>query len=651
MSKKITILIWIFFINAVNSLYSQNDSIPEYQLSEIVILADRLPAVETISIFEITPIEIRKLDVKNAQEALRHVPGLYFSRSTKNEMTFKIRGFEQRQVSVYLDGVPISIPYDGVVDISQFAGDNFESIRIMKGVSSILYGANNLGGTVHIITDLPEKKLSYKWRTEGSLHGEIFTNILLSGSVQKLKYSASMALDRAPEFSLPEGAPIMLNEDGGKRNNSSYRKNSYNFKIQYSLHPSHKIGAHLSFINNRIDVPPNALMTNPRYWKFPEWKKNVLSLNTEHIFSRQVIIRSIWFLDTYRNILESYDDDTYSTQSKKYAFTSIYDDYTTGGIIYPQVNWSPTHISRGIISYKNDVHREKSNSSAPFDRYSTGMMTTGIEHELNFHEHWKALFGIDGNYLQPLNAEDVSPRNPLFLINNRFSVKYFSALNWEFHGSLGRKTRFPTMKELYSERLGRNIPNPDLKYEQSLNLEVGWRWTHSTGFVESIIFQNYLTDHIVNVQVGDGIQQYQNLGKVLSRGWEATLQNKWKSFEFFLSYTFLFARNRTPDRTSPYLEYRPAHQFHGLLYFSLHHAFQMGIEFSYFASQYYQNPDNLRWEKLNDYSVVNGRGELNFTHHFSMYIRVNNLLDTFYYSEYGIPMPGRGFLLGIRING
>lgn len=294
--------------------------------------------METLSIFEITPIEIRKLDVRNAHEALRQVPGLYFSRSSKNEVTFKIRGFEQRQVSVYLDGVPISIPYDDVVDLSQLADDNFESSRIAKGVSSLLYGANNLGGTVLIITALTEKQFSYKWRMEGSLHSEIFTNILFSGSVQKLKYSTSITLERAPEFSLPKSAPAMLNEDGGKHNNSSYHKNSYHLKIQYALHPSHRIGAHLNLINNQIDVPPNALMTYPRYWKFPEWKKNVLSFNTKHIFSCHVIIRSIWFLDTYRNILESYDDETYSTRSKKYAFTSVYDDYTKGGIIYPQVS-------------------------------------------------------------------------------------------------------------------------------------------------------------------------------------------------------------------------------------------------------------------------------------------------------------------------
>ena len=229
-SDKITILMWVFFINTVHCLYSQNDSIPEYQLNEIVVLADRLPAVGTFSIFEITLIEIRKLNVRNAHEALRQVPGLYFSRSSKNEVIFKIRGFEQRQVSVYLDVVPISIPYDGVVDLSQLAGDHFESIRITKGVFSLLNGANNLGGTVHIITALPEKQFPYKWRTEGAIHGKIFKNILLAGSVQKLKYSTSMALDRAPEFSLPEGAPVMLNEDGGKRNNSSYRKNSFHLK-------------------------------------------------------------------------------------------------------------------------------------------------------------------------------------------------------------------------------------------------------------------------------------------------------------------------------------------------------------------------------------------------------------------------------------
>ncbi|MBN2366156.1 MAG: TonB-dependent receptor, partial [Calditrichaeota bacterium] len=648
MNKKVANLIFLFLLTGVCALYAQNDSIPEYKLSEIVVLADRLPAVETISVYEVGRQTVQKLDVKNAQEALVHVPGLYFSRTTKNEMSFRIRGFEQRQVNVYFDGVPISVPYDGLVDISQLAGDNFENIRVAKGASSVLYGANTLAGTINIITALPGKQFSYKWRAEGSSQGKIFTNMLLSGSVQKLKYAASLALDKAPEFKIPTDAPVMTNEDGDERDNSTYEKRSANLKLQYELNSAHRIGAHLSFIDNRYDVPANALVERPRYWQFPEWKKNIVSLNTEHILSGRFIVRSIWFRDSYRNVLESYDDDTYSTQSRGYAFTSIYDDYSLGGIIYPQYNWSASNITRGIISYKNDVHREKQEEPAPYDRYAAGILTAGVEHEIHFSDRFKALLGVDGNYLYPLEAEDLSLRDPIFLVNIQASMRYLYSENWEIHGNIGQKSRFPTLKELYSERLGRNVPNPDLQYERSLNAEIGFRWNNSRGYLETGFFQHFLTDHIVNTQVGEGLQQYINIGKVVSRGFELDLRRNWKSVEILANYTYLYTRNRTEDRISPYLEYRPAHQINGLFYYTPVSALMLGIEAGYFADQYYQNPDNLKWGKLNNFGLLNLKGEYNIIQQVSAYLRINNLLDSFYYSEYGVPMPGREFFIGIK---
>lgn len=632
-------------------LYSQHDSIPEYKLSEIVVLGERLPAVETISVYEMAGYQVERLDVKNAQDALNYVPGLYFSRSTKNETTFRIRGFEQRQVHIYLDGVPISLPYNGLVDISQLTGDNFESIRVAKGASSVLYGANTLGGTINLITALPSRTFSYKLRAETSPKGKFFGNFLVSGSWQRLRYHVSLALDKSPDYTLPRNVPFMDNEDGGERNNSSYGKQSGSLKMQYSLNSANRIGAHLNIIDNRLDVPPNALVERPRYWKFPEWKKNVFSLNTEHIFTSRFLLRSIWFYDNYRNILESYDDDTYTTQTQRYAFTSIYDDYSLGGIIYPHLSWSSDNISRGIISYKQDVHREKADPTSDFSKYSTYILTVGAEHEVNFYEDWQAMLGVDGDYLKPLSAEGLALRDPIFLINAQISCRYHSSGNWEIYGSLGRKTRFPTMKELYSEQLGRNIPNPDLHYEQSLNSELGGRWITSEGYLESSIFQHYLTDCIENVQIEKGIQQYQNIGKALSRGFEIDLQQKWKFFDISANYIYLQARNKTANRTSQYLEYRPTHQLHGLLYFKPLPFLLLGIEGGYFADQYYQNPDNLLWEKLNDYGLLSIKGDWNFLRPITIYLRVNNLLDTFYYSEYGVPMPGREFLMGIRVNG
>ena len=651
MTKNMTLSALFILLGGILLLQAQNDSIPEYKLSEIVVLADRLPSVETISVYEIGRTDVQKLYVKNAQEALIYVPGLYFSRSTKNEMTFRMRGFEQRQVNVFLDGVPISVPYDGLVDISQLAGDNFENIRVAKGASSVLYGANTLGGTINIITALPDKQFSYKIRAEGSLQGKAFTNVLFSGSMRKLKYLASVTFDNADEFRLPGDVPSMPNEAGETRDNSAYQKTSATVKLQYSLNSAHRFGAHLNFIDNESDVPPNALVERPRYWKFPEWKKNVVSLNTEHLFSQRFLVRSIWFYDSYRNVLESYDDDTYTTQTARYAFTSIYDDYSLGGIIYPQLSWSASSIIRGIISYKNDVHREKSGDSAPFDRYATGIVTAGIEHETHFSRHWKALVGVDGNYLNPLDAEDLSLRDPIFLMNGQASLRYLARENWEIHVAAGYKSRFPTLKELYSERLGRNIPNPDLQNERSLNSELGFRWKIANGYLETTYFQNLLYDYIVNVQVGNGLQQYQNIGEVLSRGIEIDLRYYWQAFEALANYTYLHTRNRTEGRSSSYLEYRPTHQVNGLLYFMPFPELRLGLEARYFDDQYYQNPDQLNWEKLNDYGLVNIRAEYSIINRIAAYIRLENLLDRFYYSEYGVPMPGREIIIGIKIDG
>ncbi len=658
MNKAIPFAFFMFCLLLRGVLYSGNvsesvsgDSIPEYRLSEIVVLGDRLPGSGLLSVYEINHKRIELLDARNARQALSYVSGLYFSRSTKNENTFRLRGFEQRQVNVFLDGVPISAPYDGLMDISQLAGDNFEDIRVSKGLSSILYGANTLGGAVNIITSLPAQGFSYKFRTEGSDQGKIFGDLLVKGSLSRLRFSASLAYENAPDFRLPNDSPIMLNEDGGKRNNSDYRKTSATVKLHYAPAASHRIGAHFSFIDNRMNVPPNALVQRPRYWQFPEWQKNVISLNSEHIISKNFIIRSIWFYDAYRNTLQSYDDDRYSTQTRGYAFTSIYDDYTLGGIIYPEFSWTSLGITRGIISYKQDVHRQKDGESLPFERYSAGILTAGAEQELFLSKRWRALAGIDGNYLKPLAAFGISLRDPIFLINGQFSLRYLSLSKWEVHASLGRKTRFPTLKELYSERLGRNIANPDLAHEKSLNFELGFRWSDEQGETGINLFQHYLTDYIVNVQIGQGTQQYQNIGKVLSRGYEIDMRRQWKSFDLMANYTYLQVRNRTANRTSPYLEYRPAHQINVVLAFTPLQPILLGFEAGYFADQYYQNPDDLRWGKLNDYGLLNIKSQLNIKNSLAVYIRINNLLDEFYYSEYGIPMPGREFFLGLKIDG
>ena len=69
-----------------------------------------------------------------------------------------IRGFDTRQVGMYLDNIPIYVPYDGYADISRFLASDIYTIEVAKGYSSPLLGPNGLGGAINLVTKQPEKK-------------------------------------------------------------------------------------------------------------------------------------------------------------------------------------------------------------------------------------------------------------------------------------------------------------------------------------------------------------------------------------------------------------------------------------------------------------------------------------------------------------
>ena len=72
------------------------------------------------------------------------------------------------------------------------------------------------------------------------------------------------------------------------------------------------------------------------------------------------------------------------------------------------------------------------------------------------------------------------------------------------------------------------------------------------------------------------------------------------------------------------------------------------VESNYAANQYYQNPSSLEWEKLNDYVLFNLKFNYRVFEFLNWYIRVNNFTDKNYISEYGVPMPGREIISGLR---
>lgn len=618
-----------------------------YTLSEVVVTAGAFPSTALQTVREVGREEIESVNARNAADAIQWLPSLTLSKTTKGEKTFRLRGFGQRQVSVFLDGVPISVPFDGVVDLSQFVGDNVDRIQISRGLPSVLYGANALGGTLNILTTPPGETASAAARFEGSDHGRIFSNVSLQGPLSGLRLSGWGAFDKAPDFRLPAGFDALPNEDGGDRDHSRFERRGGGIKVLLPIEPDHRVALHVNYLDNTYDIPPNASVAKPRYWRFPAWRRAVVSLNTEHAFGPRWGLRSVWFYDRYFNELKSYDDATYSSQTQRYAFDSTYDDESLGVLLYPEAKLLSAGPTKALFAWKRDVHREK-DDEGPWDRYAMETFSLGVEQEAVLAKGFVVVAGVDGNYLNPMDAEGIPLRDPILLANGQAVLQFHLAGPLSLHCAFGKKSRFPTLKELYSERLGRNIANPDLKAEHAWNVEAGLSLTGNQQRLAVTFFHNRLQDLIVNRQLGQNVQQLQNIGEARIQGFEVEWTGAWKRLSWSTGYTILNAEDRSEDRESKFLEYRPKHQVTALTAVRILDPLRIQGEMIYTAGQVYRNPDTLAWEPLNDFFVLNLGAEYALSKNFSLYLRVENAADNSYVSEYGIPMPGRELSGGVR---
>ena len=101
--------------------------------------------------------------------------------------TLSIRGSSNDQVVVLLDGVRLSSPIGGGVDLSTIPIDYIQSIEVIRGGGSALAGSDAIGGVVNLITRKTDEKFFAASATYGTF--ETFkANITGSGNLGELGY-------------------------------------------------------------------------------------------------------------------------------------------------------------------------------------------------------------------------------------------------------------------------------------------------------------------------------------------------------------------------------------------------------------------------------------------------------------------------------
>ncbi|MCK4677111.1 MAG: TonB-dependent receptor [Bacteroidales bacterium] len=160
-------------------------------LSEVEVVSDMAKTRETpVAFSTIDPVKIQEeLASQDIPMILNSTPGVYATQQGggDGDARINIRGFNQRNVAVMIDGIPVNDMENGWVYWSNWFGLDLvtQRIQVQRGLGSSKLALPSVGGTMNIITKGIQSKKQFRIKQEVGNNGFLRTSFGLSSG--KLK--------------------------------------------------------------------------------------------------------------------------------------------------------------------------------------------------------------------------------------------------------------------------------------------------------------------------------------------------------------------------------------------------------------------------------------------------------------------------------
>ena len=626
-----------------SSLFAANDEPkPAYPqkpiIHEVVVEGEAVEKSATVTIVTAQQIEAR--GIRTVAQALEMVPGTHVRVGGNGEAYIRIRGFRQREVAVLIDGIPVSSPYDGQLGLSNLPVQAIERIDVVKGASSVLYGANAMGGVINIITRKAGGNQGIRFNGEYGSDRSLQLGIALQGHLGKIRYFLGGTFQDIDRYPLSNHYTAAPNQGSGQRENSDKNSRTGRLNLDWDLGPTTGAGLGFTYIGLEKGLPPHESDKKAKFQRFSDWREGVLDLFFRKGFNRFNLESRVYY-QYFRSVLDSYDDRTYTTQDSKNGFTDTLKDHALGGDLFFRFTPHRSHLFKTALRFYHAVHRQQPDVGAEWLRFSINSLSLPLEGEWNVSKQVTLVYGTSLDMLF-FKAETSGANKSKTAVNPQVSLLWDPLAALHFKGSVSVKTRFPSMRELFDSASG----NPDLDPMKATGLEIGLEYFLSNRLVFSLVgFHHNIRDLINRVNKDS---TYINIDKAVFKGIEAGLNWQWTSFNrFYASYTLLHALDKsTADNT--YIQYRPKHKLDAGVFLQLPARFLLNLNTSYVSAQVYYD-DNNKEKSLAPYTLLDIGLSRRLGRRVEIYITALNLFDVNYYESEGYPREGRRVFAGTRL--
>ncbi len=505
-------------------------------------------AAETISPLSdtIDQREIAKYNEYNAALAMENLPGVSIEHmySGRNQEMVSVHGFNYLQVPLYVDGILMNDPYDGTLDFRQIPTGDIAEIQVAKGFSSPLLGPDAVGGAINIVTKVPQKKYEGEMMTGGYTGDGFLSSLLIGSRMQQFFVEGSLDWQQAEYIPLSGSFAANALQPTDQLNNSNSHDEKYSGRVGWT--PEGKGEYVFSYLNQKArDNMPLATGNDPlpqtgcgagatattcyfessfRTWGY--WDKTSYYFHSNTPLGKASSLKSRVFYDEYPNLMYFYFGLPYTPANLNTSFITLYDDHADGF----SMEFDSAAVRRNAIGasfyFKDDTHREvPMNSDYTFGPGSAvdrqQVSSIGLQDMITFKPRLIATVGMSFDHLDGMQATDTGnndlpftcPTDPtntsyagctphIWGYNPQASVSYLFKDSGRLFVGFARKSRFPSLKEMYSYRMGTGLPNPGLNTEHSNNWQIGYSRPFAAGTAAQLeFFRSDLRDAIESIPV------------------------------------------------------------------------------------------------------------------------------------------------------
>lgn len=639
------------------------DEIPSNSLEEISVTAARGEdrALQPATTLDADQIE-RRLPT-DFTEVFRSVMGVGIRTNSRGEAVLRLRGSEERQSQVFIDGAPISVPWDGRPDLSLFPASFIRHVSIIKSAAPIEFGANAVLGVVDISTLETSDTFRVNARSEVGSHGAYLVEgevYVPTGDVG-LQFGANHFSRDALTVASREPIPFDPLEGEGRTNTDL---TSTSFFAAAALEKDWG-----TFRLSAIDIDADKGIAaaahidpsegSPRFWRYPDWHMTQVSLAGDIALGDDTGLRLNTWHQRFEQQIVSYSDIRYSVAEEQQDDR----DRTYGGRMVLSHDWQAV-TTRLVTSLQESTHTQAetdliAGETGTPERFRQRLLSIGGEVDIPLGEAVKSSLSLaydrastpltGGRPTQPAIAKWAAAGATAWQASDELSIT----------ATLGLRTRFPTMRELYGTALGRFLLNPDLKPETALVGDLTFAWTPASLPLELTVTPWFtrIDDTLSqrNVRVDDTVlRQRYNIGGSRGLGIEAAAV--WQATDTLAVEASAFWQDLKADRdedgSRPTLYQRPKGQLLLAANYSFMPSGNIRAEVNHTGHAFDENEDGT-------VARLGGSTELNLKFYmpvkrtgygvWQLYGALNNITDTVVLPQLGLPDAGRTFKLGIRL--